>query len=54
MELNGREIRKILFTQFFRYMYVPNLLQTCTAERWDFSKNLALDERPSTKAFQNL
>ena len=56
MGLNGRVIRKIHFTQFFRYIYVPNLLQTCTIHKkpLGFSKNLALDERPFTKAFQKM
>ena len=30
MEKISKVISTILFTQFSHYMYVPNLLQTCT------------------------
>ena len=62
MELNSRVIRKIQFTDLAISIYPIFPLHVCTKFITDlyhkkplgFSKNLALNERPSTKAFLNL
>ena len=62
MELNGRVIRKIQLTDLGNSLYTFFPLHVCTKFIADLyhekplgsSKNLALDERSSTKAFLNL